>query len=170
MSEASAEFTRGLTALKAGDQSTALSGFLMALALDPEIPVHRHKTLELLGLTSNYTTLPQVVLDGLVQCTEDSDLDLQALALVVRTLLQHNPMRDQWLALAYEGGDTLEQALDNGTFDGLLTDPLVRAVLNHATNISLDLEDLLTRMRRHGLRCVTNGPASVLLERHRTFF
>ena len=134
------EFSRGLTALRAGDQSTALSGFLMALAIDPETPAHRHKALELLGLTSNYTALPQAVLAGLTRCIQDPEIDLQPLALVVRTLLQHNPMRDQWLVLTDKGGDTLELALDNGSLDGLLTDVLIRAVLNHAINISLDLE------------------------------
>lgn len=67
------------------------------------------------------------------------------MALVVRTLLDHNPKRDQWLVIARSSNDTqIEQALANGVFDSLIIDPLTRVVVTHAINISLDLEDILT--------------------------
>ncbi len=168
MTDAAAEFDRGLTALNAGDQSQALSGFLMAL--DPETPAHRQKALETLGTSVGYTTLPQPVLDGLARCTEDPVVDLQPLALVVKTLLEHHAMRSRWLDLLDQGDDVLEHALADGVFDSILTDPIIRAVLNTAINISLDLEDILTSLRRHGLSYAVKGKTSVLLDRHRMFF
>ena len=97
MSDAAAEFERGLLAQRNGDQVQAFSGFLMALAMDPETPAYRHKALDVLGMTAHYTALPQPVLDGLIRCAQDPDLDLQPLALVVRTLVRNNASRDQWL-------------------------------------------------------------------------
>lgn len=171
MSDAQAEFKRGLTALQAGDRSSALSGFLMALALDPDNPGHRRYAVDLLGTTGGYTSLPRPVLDGLARCTEDPSLDLQPLALVARTLLEHNPKRQEWLSLVEsDEAQEVERALAQGYFDDLLNDPITQAVLQHATNISLDLEDILSGLRRHALTCAAAGNTSVLLTRHQIFF
>ena len=43
MNEAQTEFQRGIAALKSGNLGEALSGFLMALALDPGVPAHANR-------------------------------------------------------------------------------------------------------------------------------
>ena len=55
-------------------------------------------------------------------------------------------------------------------FDSLIIDPLTRVVVTHAINISLDLEDILTGLRRHGLQRAVAERKSLLLDRYRTFF
>lgn len=67
MSDARDEFRRGIDALKVGNRSAALSGFIMALALDLDVAAHRQRALEVLGTTTGYTALPQTVSDGLAR-------------------------------------------------------------------------------------------------------
>ena len=170
MSDASREYQRAELALIQGNISEALSGSLMALALNPGKSAHRAMAMKLLGMTGGYPTLPGPVLDGLVRCIDDPDLDLQPLALVVRNLLDANPLRDQWLELSQSSdfGST-ELAIKDDIFDSLFNDRLVRAVLTQATNVSLDLEHILTGLRHHALRAATHGKVSLLTSRYSEF-
>ncbi len=170
-SEAEQAFEEGRAALLAADRKRAMAGFLMALALKPEEHRYQVAALDSLATATGYTSLPPAVLEALKVCAENPKLDLQPLAMVVRTLLAHHPKRAAWLALTHEtDSEELETALPSGLLDDVFTDPLVRAVLEHAVNISFDLEDILTRLRRHALTRHTQGLPSHLLDAHGAFF
>lgn len=168
---AAADFGRGLTALKAGDRSGAFSGFLMALALDPDNPLYQKHALDILETTGGYTTLPEPILDALAGCARNPDLDLQPLSLVVKILLPHRADIDECLTAASSSDtDFFNRNVDAGLFDGLASDPIICAVLRRCTNVSVILEDLLTGIRRHSLTSAAAGQPPCFLIRHPTFF
>ena len=76
-SEAALSFHSAQLALGVGDRKGALSGLLMALALEPENPAYRRAALNILSVTSGYKTLPTPVLQVLRHCATDPSLDLQ---------------------------------------------------------------------------------------------
>lgn len=162
--QAEQAYEDGRAGLLAGDRKRAMAGFLMAVAIAPDDRRYQSAALDILTTATGYASLPTAVLEALVRCTSNPDLDLQALAMVVRNLLAHNPHRTLWLELTNgSGSHALEQSLASGGFDGLITDPLLRAVLDHATNISLDLEDILTGLRRHAAMMTAQEQNTCLL-------
>lgn len=167
---ASSDFQRGLAALEAGDRSGAFSGFLMALAQEPDNTLYRQHALDILGTTGGYASLPDEVLSALARCADDASLDLQPLALVLKTLLPYRPETEDWLRVA-RGRDskTYTDGLRSGLFDNLATDPLVGVVLRRTTNVSLILEDILTGMRRHMLTTAAIDGSTPVQDRHPDF-
>ncbi|MBL8643871.1 MAG: hypothetical protein JNK21_08050, partial [Rhodospirillaceae bacterium] len=113
-------YRNGLAARAAGDLKGALSGFLMALALNPDEPAHRRAALDVLGVTSGYKTLPDAVLDALRRAASDPTLDLQPLSLVVKTLCE-NDARLAEMERALSGpAEDIEQRIAKGRWDWLL--------------------------------------------------
>lgn len=168
---AEADFRRGLDAFKKGDRSGALSGFLMALALEPGNALYRQHALTILGTSGGYTSLPKPVLDALALCGDDQNLDVQPLALVVQLLLPHHPSVDDWLLLTSQDDTNLfDQSVADGVFDELAADPLIRPVLRRTTSVSPVLEDIVTGIRRHTLKRIAIDKPAAFLNRHKGFF
>lgn len=169
--EASADFQRGLEAIKAGDRGGAFSGFLMALALEPDNSLYRRHALDILSTSGGYTTLPEPILDALAGCADDPALDLQPLALVVKLLLPHQASLKAWLnATSQHDTDVFNRQVEDGLFDDLTSDPLIATVLLHTTNVSVVLEDILTGIRRHTLTQIVAKKPAPFLERYDVFF
>lgn len=169
--DAATDFQRGLAAYNAGDRRGAFSGFLMALALEPDQPLYRKYALEILGTSGGYASLPVPVVDALAGCADDASLDLQPLALVVKVLLPHGTETPEWTSATCQNNtDLFDEAVEAGLFDGLASTSIIGTVLKHATNVSVALEDILTGIRRHTLNRVASKQPASFLERHREFF
>lgn len=169
--DAAADFRRGLAAYNAGDRRGAFSGFLMALALEPDHPLYRKCALEILGTSGGYAILPQPVTDALAGCADDPTLDLQPLALVAKMLLPHRAEAQEWTSTAcHDDTNSFDEAVKGGLFDDLATDPIINIVLQRTTNVSTVLEDILTGIRRHSLRRVSNGSPAPFVDGHGAFF
>lgn len=169
--DAAADFQRGLAAYKAGDRRGAFSGFLMALALQPDHPLYRKYALEILGVSGGYASLPQPVTHALAKCADDPTLDLQPLALVAKTLLPRRAEAQGWTSTSCQNNtNVFDESVKAGLFDELAADPIIRTVLTRTTNVSTVLEDILAGIRRHTLRRVAAGNSAPFLERHCAFF
>lgn len=164
---AAAAHAEALRALRSGERRAALSGALMALALDPSVRAHRALALELLGATGGYRTLPAPVLAGLRACAADATLDLQPLALVVKTLLEANArFAALERTLAGPAAD-VEAALAAGAWAWFCDEPMLLGVLSRATPIGVRLERVLTALRRHALMWSAGYQTrSAWMERH----
>jgi len=157
--EARRSFQAAQAALARGERRAALSGFLMALALAPEERAHRRAALNILGVTAGYKSLPAPVLDGLRHCATDPALDVQPLALIVKTLFEADPRFA--VMEATPPGTQTDAAIKTGAWDWFLNEPMLLAVLSRATAIGLRLEHVLNKMRAHG---------DALLAKHQAFF
>ncbi|MCB2109182.1 MAG: class I SAM-dependent methyltransferase, partial [Rhodobacteraceae bacterium] len=154
---AAQSYAEGLAAARVGDRKTALREFLMALALDPSVAAHRRAAMGALRTASGYSTLPDIVIEGLKICAADAELDLQPLAMVSKQIIEADARLPDALAAATDHVATLETKLKDGAWDWLLDNPLLVPMLSRAVNISLPLERLLTALRRHALLWLTQN-------------
>ncbi|MDX2145105.1 MAG: class I SAM-dependent methyltransferase [Rhodospirillaceae bacterium] len=164
--EATSAYANGRQQLAAGDLKSALSNFLVALALAPHERAHRTAALNILGLATGYRTLPPAVLAALRDCVSDPTLDVQPLSLVMKTLAEADArLAELDVALARPAQDA-EQYLARGHADWLLADPLLHGVLARGIVIGLRLENVLTAVRAHALRAM-ELKSNTLLNTHR---
>jgi SAM-dependent methyltransferase len=157
-------YAEGRAKRASGDDRGAIAGFLMAFALAPDVVAYRQTAFEILNVLSGYDRLPLPLMQALARAVTDPDLDIQPLGLVVRNLLASDPRLAQFrTALAGETA-AAETAIEGASW--LLEDGLLLAVLSRAFNVSTEIEDALTALRRHVCLRVAHGETSSLFSRY----
>jgi len=156
IAEAADAYHDAQAAVRVGNRKAALSGALMALALDPHTPAHRRMALDILGVTSGYKTLPAPVMDALRICAADAALDVQPLSLVVKTIFEADPRFSEMERILQGPATEIESAIVAGQWNWFFDEPIFLAVLARATLISIRIERVLMAVRRHMLLHKTN--------------
>jgi len=155
----------GAKAYMAGDLASALGSYLTALAHAPTNANYLYVALSLVGMTAGFV-LPPAIRKIFARAAETRDFNCQSLVTVVHSALVADPLAGELMSLAARGGNTLEDALRSRRYDAILDDPLLRVVMQRAVIVSLEIESLLTALRRHALeRAAHSAPSCLFAER-----
>lgn len=149
------------TLLSLGNHQEGLRHAFEAVRLEPGKPGHLQVLAGALR-TMRFSRASPLVSRAVESCFQASGIEHQLLTPVALSLLRLNPATDMALKLSAAGEEQeLMAAIQEGTLQPLMDDPLFLAVLTKSLVPDAGFEDLLTLLRRCCLRLVVNADATL---------